>query len=714
MQNAKLFKLLVIFTLVGSLAAPLAGAGHTVVLVFDASGKLVSETPSRIRQGDEIQIKVKLTERDHRRKEEWLLDHFVGAIRGIDNALPETPPFDRLFGVTSDQLRSARKELCGAVRSILKAASHTPRRKSPSRFLASLGCRKDVDFSEPKSYVPQNFAALGDFKHRIEWSCLEPSELAVPHTSHRYTIPRNCSRVEFRITRVHLYAAIVDQWFEELQNEWSQLLETASLYSQEWEPLERQFSVCEPLIQNLEDGDPSNDPSKADVTRECQDPLAALKGHIQRYFVKLQESGWVAKWVWLTQGELYANPVSVGRLHRALSDAASRMETLIAEVEIQNRIVDNLEFSDIKKTRMATRELAQTMVRRDTQISTVAGLRARLTDLSSRVSDGELLHQGLLVTQEGTVRAAMRHHDAARDYVIQSVEPLREVDQDERVVVLVSNEQPETELSLNVEAERIETDPSLLARGLGVQGEASDARIEIDESIKGIAPSELRPVFRRARLQLRELASRSALPLFPLRRPMDDSPAFSTQEVAHRVDSQVPTRVRYTIQARPEGASQLQDVGGGEYRVNRRYHVRFKTGLMYSHREERRFTFSTDEDGAPMVSEQVSRAGIEGTFGIQIYPDNRDIRQNNRWYIPVGYLGFSVTNPSESFFAGFGWELYSGITILGGLNLGRDQELLWEDGMPPRTRTDWDQDYFYAFLVDPNVFTRLFGLADRN
>ena len=195
----------------------------------------------------------------------------------------------------------------------------------------------------------------------------------------------------------------------------------------------------------------------------------------------------------------------------------------------------------------------------------------------------------------------------------------------------------------------------------------------------------------------------TGLPSIPVSTPEDTTPLFISRIVPHDTPS-APSEVAYNIKVEKEGGTETQ-VGEGSYRLNKLYHLRLRTGLLYSHLQTTDYTIGDNGQ----VTENIERHGADGTFGVQVYPWARDIRSNRGRGLPLFFLGLSMDEPTENLFPGIGWEPWSGVSILGGYHLGRNERLVREGGVPSGVKESWDGDWFLSLTVDVDFFKRLFS-----
>lgn len=113
------------------------------------------------------------------------------------------------------------------------------------------------------------------------------------------------------------------------------------------------------------------------------------------------------------------------------------------------------------------------------------------------------------------------------------------------------------------------------------------------------------------------------------------------------------------------------------FRVNKKYYVRFKAGILYSRLRQDNYTLSNNQITARTSNE----FGAEACFGAQLFPGGIDIRSNKflaKSYNTCPfflYFGTVVTsNPLQNLLFGAGCEIYSGFAMMAGLHVGKFSE----------------------------------------
>jgi hypothetical protein len=461
--------------------------------------------------------------------------------------------------------------------------------------------------------------------------------------------------------------------------------------------------------------------TEADVVAAVSIKTAAIEGATADIQLALLELGakpkvanWVAQWLWLTAGQPQLDPFR--------SNVAASRENLKARkadlAAVDGRLESLQSFAVQVRTPAAVTELMTTLgslrVQRDLIKDQIAELEKDMADQSAPWVHDLLLYRGLLFPSTpggalvghhdhglfgATMVALMQHHDAAAQYTVMGAGPVREVRETERVFVLVENELLDTPLKIEVTVTPIKLDLTPFSEQAALSAEHSRAIVK--------APSwtaareaflkkydELEALYRLAVEQVRAPVAWQAV--------ADDTPDLTTRNIAYEAPAIAPATVAYTI-TRGKGES-AETVWKGQYRLNKLYWLRLRSGLTFSRLE--RSGFTAKETGG--FTEKRGRYGADGTFGAQFYPfGKRDIRNPTReergW--PVAYVGFSMKAPLSNLYLGAGWEPIAGVTAIVGKHVGRGQRLENE-----AVRDVWPSDWFTSVIFDVDFFKRLFSL----
>ncbi len=434
-------------------------------------------------------------------------------------------------------------------------------------------------------------------------------------------------------------------------------------------------------------------------------------------------SGWTKHWLWLSRGLPSIDPFN------APSDAATleakRKELTRVEAELRHfeLIASNDGFSipDATRLDLILAPWGAKKNERDTLAKEVQALENKVAQASDLQLPDALLYQGLFPADG---KAMMRHHDAQNRYILMDRIPVVEIAEDRRMFVLVANEAPQTRLKLAVTITPIQEDLSVLAEELALSNRelaAADSVFTLAEEMVVSASEGREKELSLQRIELiqqflekfQQLVGRTELlrrlaaaSPFPLKPTPDTTPVLVSRIVPHDAPSRAPAQTAYVIKVEKDGTE--TQVGEGTYRFNKLYAVRFRTGLLYSELETRDFTVTNGQS-----TETIQKHGVDGTFGVQVYPwRRRDIRSERDRWIPVLYLGLSMKSTKDHLFGGVGFEPYSGLTLMYGRHLGRGEELVRENDVPIRTTDTWDDAAFYSLTVDIDFFKRLLSLED--
>ena len=353
-----------------------------------------------------------------------------------------------------------------------------------------------------------------------------------------------------------------------------------------------------------------------------------------------------------------------------------------------------------------------------------ANKRSKLLAESNKMAD-EFLYDGLLKTSPKSIKARptrlgyyMRHHDALDNFLIMNANPVNEINEKERLFVLVHNLTNDQKVETNFFLEQIKVDASAFEAEI----EASLADIELGDEHKEMqiqlntpceTMKEKADSLKAFSLYLEFLRTIPNIITVPLIGTEDKTPNYLTKEWKHELPIKFPVYANYTITSEKEDSMVTE--WDGKYRINKLYHFRFKGGMIYSFLE--RDDFEIDDDN--VVTRKADRHGLDGTIGLQIFPFPNDIR-NNR-FREIGrrtffYLGVGLKNRVlENWLLGAGIEPWNGVAVLGGVHLGKTERLVNNLGVLTVEDDRWDNGFFMGLTIDFSVFKQLvsFGTIDN-
>ena len=353
-----------------------------------------------------------------------------------------------------------------------------------------------------------------------------------------------------------------------------------------------------------------------------------------------------------------------------------------------------------------------------------ANKRSKLLAESNKMAD-EFLYDGLLKTSPKWINARptrlgyyMRHHDALDNFLIMNANPVNEINEKERLFVLVHNLTNDQKVETNFFIEQIKVDASAFEAEIETSlaeiepgDEQKEMQIQLNtpcETMKEKADS-----LKAFSLYLEFLRTIPNIITVPLIGTEDKTPNYLTKEWKHELPIKFPVYANYTITSEKEDSMVTE--WDGKYRINKLYHFRFKGGMIYSFLE--RDDFEIDDDN--VVTRKTDRHGLDGTIGLQIFPFPNDIR-NNR-FRKIGrrtffYLGVGLKDRVlENWLLGAGIEPWNGVAVLGGVHLGKTERLVNNLGVLTVEDDRWDNGFFMGLTIDFSVFKQLvsFGTIDN-
>lgn len=732
----------------------LLSAGE-VEITLDAQGKLVASPPLCLFEGGTLMFKVA---EDSKSKEAFVvrdLELYLGALTGTAKLRKEVEDNSvlrfKLLGLSSRDLDDVHSEICRRARFLASGLSNGG--ATFDTRLDELQCARNASMPSPPTFVaPEKpadynfsvrcFGRAGNLQARLNTTAANVNGF---FTFMSDAVPKDCARVEYELRRTDPLVGRAKQWAEQQQIS----LALRKLIQDGLEGLDtpprpkdvvknyNDFGAClkiavQPILDNPATADRDLALQKA---RACELPegtsldraqaevdqaLATIRAIVRGVTLQSVREGWAKRWLWLTGGVPRLNPFqfvsAATRLDAQIKNDTATLADLEAQVATFELIATNkgLAITSLANLPAELKPFAEVRLKRDQLKKGLEQARQSLAGLNESGDSDDLLYRGQLYVSQGgrafSLRggpsfAVMQHHDAQQDYLVMSPRTVQEIRETERLYILAENEKEDTKLKAAVTVTRPSTDTS------AISAEAALSRV----AASGVGPADVDPLapflaifnsYNELVATLAFLEEQLDVPPLPFSPAEDKSPALITRLVPHEIPSNPPAQVSYTIQKKD--GEKLEDVWKGEYRVNKLYRIRLKAGLVYSELETSDFTIT----GAT-VQEQRDRHGVDGTFGVQIYPfGRRDIRNpgpRDR-LLPVVFLGFSMKSPKDDLYAGLGFEPWPGVTVLYGHDYGRGEKMVTGSDGNQQTRSRWDHAPFYSVLIDVDFFRQLFGL----
>lgn len=436
---------------------------------------------------------------------------------------------------------------------------------------------------------------------------------------------------------------------------------------------------------------------------------------------------WILNGLWLTNGTPKLHPISLHLEKRDLQEQKKKLEKLNALIGEYDRLLNNdalgiIDFDGMKDYNKSISALRLEQKNLQKKVN-VADKKYKQKQFYSRY-DALLYHGELFIS--GTVKYVMHHHDARNGYLIWPRARLKEIPEDNNLLVLVENEKVNTKLDVNLTVTEINSDLSQLSEDAQLsvaegdylfvtndnqsstenEGELSKAKKDFSSDPNKDKLIEFLAKYYKLISQI-NIYPKASTYLFQIPKKESKKPNLISKPIPHEKPVTAPAKIEYTISQNT--GSEPKELWKGEYRNNRLYKVRLKAGFIYSQFERSDFTINTDSLGVVSVDTTQTRHGVDGTFGIQYYPWKRDIRKSGQWE-PVLYLGFSMREPLKNLYTGVGVEPISGLTLMGGLHLSETEAIKIKEGVPIGTEPKWKvNNVFFSVLVDVVFFKNLFG-----
>jgi hypothetical protein len=650
-------------------------------LKFDGTGRLMA-APERI-VGDSLVFSVVASDTlDPLRK---VIDYYVAGIEGINEEITD---YDNKgsgwFGLEEASLKNVKEAMCSEVGAVSKPIERL--KEFYEAKLQALNCSD----GENNGLVPK-LKRLSGIEYSVETTCpgktkVDTLKLNRANSFRAAGGAAGCRRVNYELRQSNPFSAELRNWDDpkRVKPPTESIHNVRRALGKPNGP-RTVLGKWKQLVKTIGLGETPRPDIVTTAIQEVEEAIKAVDGFQDSLGGKATE--WVIHWLWLSKGHPRIDPLP--RVNKSkLAEKKKELSELEASVKTVELIAKEGDFVLMtEKLDSILRELGKTRARRDHVAKEVKQLNEKAAQARELLQRDRLLYKGMLFVGEERPEPVLRHHDAQDQYVDLAVKRVDEISESERLFVLVANENPRTVLKLEVEVTEIAND---LTR---VEEDLREAQVEQDvpddEPKKRFLAS-----YKKLEQKVQRLSEQLVLPDFSVSSTADKTPKFVTTLVAHNVAT-APAKVEYTIRAKREGKE--VDVGRDEYRINKLYRVRFKTGLLFSYLER--------EEG-----KKKKNHGFDGTFGVQIYfdPGGRDIRRAKSW--PVAYVGSSMRDPAENLFLGLGVEPYSGLTLLVGGHGGRTDRTT-EEGDEITVEEEWDWDTFMSVALDVGLLKRLFGLS---
>jgi hypothetical protein len=409
---------------------------------------------------------------------------------------------------------------------------------------------------------------------------------------------------------------------------------------------------------------------------------------------------WVSQWLWFTGGHPTYHPLLADR-GGADGNALSAAKTQLALLDAQLAMIDKLAPSAKLETAAALKEsvegLGQIRAQRDAAAASVTSLTQRAADSAAAGERDTLLYRGeIFVVQPGQPLIAMRHHDGKANFVM--LNTVSEIAENERLAVLAENVDPSLQLKIVQTVTAITNDRGRFVEELMRSAGSNDVpqRGPLANAARTFQ-NAYRVLVAVVTMADEELVTPATyIPLLP-----DQSPALVTNVIPHDIPGPAPANVTYKILGAED-----KEVSAGSYRVNHLYRARFRTGLIYSTLDQATVTTATTPAEAKTTH---GRHGADATFGVQVYFSRRDMRTIS-WRQPAFsfYSGLTARDVTKNLLIGLCWEPIGGVTLTGGVHIGRSDLLDGDDH--DHVIEQWRRKPFIGLTFDVDFLKQLLTL----
>lgn len=426
---------------------------------------------------------------------------------------------------------------------------------------------------------------------------------------------------------------------------------------------------------------------------------------------------WMLKWLWLTGGTPKINPFFFQE-EALFPKQLSAVEKVTEKEKILVEVFDNM----IKSNAIQIESLSD--IFSNDQLGYIVDIKERLKAELSTPSPifeyDKFLYSGIINSFDANQIFGLNlprssfpvtyliSHDAAQDFQLMNKyqKEIKDIDQ---LTVLIQNKKINELLNVTVTSNRILTDNSVNTEELDLSKLLADTQSQEEnqlfEEIKKFYIN-----FKDFNRKIEFYSSLQKAPKLPIVIGKDKAPDWQSEILSYNKNIDAPSIAEYKIKSGT--GDEEKEVFAGQFRVNKRYNLRFKAGAVYSHLEQKNYT----QTGDNTFTEKTEEAGIDGTFGVQIFPFKTDLRQINIMrgrVAPFVYMGFSMKNISENFYPGFGLEIFSGLSLSYNWHIGRSDTLITNNNLPEGIEPIWKSGKSISLLVDPALFVNLFKLGSN-
>lgn len=411
---------------------------------------------------------------------------------------------------------------------------------------------------------------------------------------------------------------------------------------------------------------------------------------------------WFVDWMWLTKGLPTTNPFDF-QAQPLIAGSSNAEPAKVTEKE--KALVETFDAMVAKEAFKLT-SLSGGM---DKDLEVISSIKARMKAESKAIpvtnSSDIYWYSGIVKITSDKQNNYMISHDAAENYLLMT-DPLKEITEKDHVSIFTQNKKEGDPTKIQVITTAITSDVGQITDEIEPTFSFND---------QGATPLNQQLLLFLQNYQVFEkkiefLQSLKVEPKLPVLFAKSASPIYKTENLNYNTVFDAPQRLDYTLSTGTKDA--YVEVFKGNFRVNKLYNVRFKAGMVFSNLKIKDYTKNPDNS----FSLTEDRAGIDGTFGVQIFFCKTDIRDINVWkgkVSPFLYTGFSMKHITESFYPGVGLEIFSGVSVAYILHVGRSEVLTGSGNMPSQIEHKWVTGSGISILVDGAFFVNLFKFGSN-
>ncbi len=707
-------------------------SSHSYDLIFNSQGELTSAPPIRIGVNDQIRVTV---QNDLNRNKQAAIDLFLSYKRGLNWMLKmgdaaeisNSLPFQKGLGFYCQRLEELMESQVLQDAGIQTSGTSVLIQQLKSNFSYNLMDLKGNPFPEYETIINQ--AQQWVFEYSYEDEFHRPFNLSQPIVSRQIL----CAGLENSLDIATCNSSEQTHPLY-LKFDLKRTILTTKAFQQFYEILHRDFSTIMPnanTIQNpITKESLSSDEIKAldklyDKKKKIyEDNLAKEKEQLASFEQQLllkKDSLETSNLDWEINNLKYKIQDSQVRVNQMKEDL-KRVEVEKEELEVEKGRLALVDIEkEIQKIKNKNIHIAQ-----DVNSEKEAGVITQLLlaawptiyldyqkiksvnqieeiDLITSMVVDEWLYQGqlLLSTSQDPKLSDysshryhktylknsvnyMRHHDALDNYVPMHVKNQKQINEVQRMHVLVHNERNPDKITVTVNNTEIQDDQTPFA-------EATTESATGNTSVKTTG------------FDIQQILNQLAQPVIFRK---DTLPTYATKVIPHEglyFGGKAPIKVNYNLKTRSNAVSEVY-----QFRINKLYRFRFKFGMVYSFLEKKKFNLSEDQKAVNSIENE--DLGLDFMYGLQFFFKRVDIQNPHLGLRPFGFFGLGTKSiVIDNYYFGSGIEPINGLSIMGGAHLGPETVLKTSNNIFYES-TKFKVAPFVSLAMDLNIFTRIFKL----